>query len=96
MVLAVLSGPCLQLDGSIKSGQTMFQRYDMDLNGKLNQQDYYDMMLELNLALAVQDYQHFVDNTFNYAGKARHKTAANDDLCLVQPFSSRMLAAGIS
>eukprot|EP00878_Enallax_costatus_P044733 GHUV01053464.1.p1 GENE.GHUV01053464.1~~GHUV01053464.1.p1 ORF type:complete len:267 (+),score=84.38 GHUV01053464.1:183-983(+) len=55
------------LDGSIKSAQTMFERYDMNLDGMLNQQDYYDMMLELNLALAVQDYQHFVDDTFNYA-----------------------------
>lgn len=47
----------------------MFERYDMNLDGRLNQQDYYDLMLELNLALTVQDYQRFVDATFSFAGK---------------------------
>lgn len=46
----------------------MFARYDMNLDGRLNQQDYYDMMLELNLALPVPDYQRFIDDTFYYAG----------------------------
>lgn len=58
----------LQLDGSIKSAQSMFSRYDMNLDRRLNQQDYYDLMLELNLALPIQEYQQFVDNTFCYAG----------------------------
>eukprot|EP00879_Flechtneria_rotunda_P032474 GHRR01035686.1.p1 GENE.GHRR01035686.1~~GHRR01035686.1.p1 ORF type:complete len:242 (+),score=58.63 GHRR01035686.1:134-859(+) len=55
------------LEGSIKSAQTLFARYDMNLDMRLNQQDYYDLMLELNLALPYQDYQRFVDSTFCYA-----------------------------
>lgn len=63
--------PDLQLDGNIKSAQAMFMRYDMDLDSRLNQQDYYDLMLELNLALPVQDYQQLVNDIFLYAGLQR-------------------------
>eukprot|EP00882_Tetradesmus_deserticola_P025521 GHRQ01028040.1.p1 GENE.GHRQ01028040.1~~GHRQ01028040.1.p1 ORF type:complete len:259 (-),score=37.95 GHRQ01028040.1:535-1311(-) len=58
----------LQLEGSIKSAQHLFSRYDMDLDGRLCQQDFYDLMLELNLALPYPDYQRFVDASFAYAG----------------------------
>lgn len=63
-----LQWPVVQLEGSIKSAQTLFARYDMDLDLRLRQQDYYDLMLELNLALPYQDYQRFIDGTFTYAG----------------------------
>jgi hypothetical protein len=58
----------LQLEGSIKSAQHLFGRYDMDLDGRLCPQDYYDLMLELNLALPYPDYQRFVDASFAHAG----------------------------
>eukprot|EP00775_Hariotina_reticulata_P006299 gene6299-6534_t len=63
------------LEGSIKSAQTLFARYDMDLDLRLRQQDYYDLMLELNLSLPYQDYQRFIDGTFAYAD-------ADQDGCL--------------
>lgn len=55
------------LEGSVKSAQTLFARYDMDLDARLRQQDYYDLMLELALALPYQEYQRFVDASFAYA-----------------------------
>lgn len=58
----------LQLEGSIKSAQHLFGRYDMDLDGSLCQQDFYDLLLELNLALPYPDYQRFVDACFAAAG----------------------------
>jgi hypothetical protein len=61
----------LQLEGSIKSAQHLFGRYDMDLDGWLCPQDYYDLMLELNLALPYPDYQRFVDASFAHAGGVR-------------------------
>jgi hypothetical protein len=42
----------------------------MDLDARLRQQDYYDLMLELALALPYQEYQRFVDASFAYAGEA--------------------------
>lgn len=59
----------MQLEGSIKSAQHMFCRYDMDLDMRLGPRDFYDLMLELNLALPYADYQRMVDNTFVYAGE---------------------------
>jgi hypothetical protein len=58
----------VQLEGSIKSAQVLFARYDMDLDQRLRQQDYYDLMLELALALPYQEYQRFVDASFEYVG----------------------------
>lgn len=84
-VVVVLRGGCLtyslclpcrcsssalpQLEGSVKSAQTLFARYDMDLDLRLKQQDYYDLMLELALALPYQEYQRFIDASFAYAGE---------------------------
>jgi len=59
----------LQLEGSVKSAQALFGRYDMDLDQRLKQQDYYDLMLELALALPYPEYQKFVEASFAYAGK---------------------------
>jgi hypothetical protein len=72
----------LQLEGSIKSAQHLFSRYDMDLDGRLCPQDFYDLMLELNLALPYPDYQRFVDACFAHAGtcNAGHRTP--DHTCL--------------
>lgn len=58
----------LQLEGSVKSAQVLFARYDMDLDQRLQQQDYYDLMLELALALPYQEYQKFIEASFAYAG----------------------------
>ncbi len=58
----------LQLEGSVKSAQVLFARYDMDLDQRLKQQDYYDLMLELALALPYQEYQKFIEASFAYAG----------------------------
>jgi len=52
------------LDGSAKSAQVLLARYDMDLDQQLKKQDYYDLMLELNLSLPYEDYQALIDNTF--------------------------------
>ncbi|WIA28801.1 hypothetical protein OEZ86_011331 [Tetradesmus obliquus] len=59
------------LEGSIKSAQHLFGRYDMDLDGSLCQQDFYDLLLELNLALPYPDYQRFVDACFAAADADR-------------------------
>lgn len=55
------------LEGSVKSAQALFGRYDMDLDQRLKQQDYYDLMLELALALPYPEYQKFVEASFAYA-----------------------------
>lgn len=36
---------------------------------RLKQQDFYDLMLELALALPYQEYQRFIDASFAYAGE---------------------------
>jgi hypothetical protein len=64
-----LAAVCVQLEGSVKSAQTLFARYDMDLDMRLKQQDFYDLMLELGLALPYQEYQRFVDASFACTGK---------------------------
>lgn len=73
-----------QLDGSIKSAQTLFARYDMDLDQRLRQQDYYDLCLELALALPYQEYQRFVEASFAYTGEcAEHAEVCWAIMCRV-------------
>eukprot|EP00882_Tetradesmus_deserticola_P020765 GHRQ01022437.1.p2 GENE.GHRQ01022437.1~~GHRQ01022437.1.p2 ORF type:complete len:149 (+),score=67.56 GHRQ01022437.1:80-526(+) len=51
----------------------------MDLDGRLCQQDFYDLMLELNLALPYPDYQRFVDASFAYADADREGRLSIED-----------------
>jgi hypothetical protein len=46
----------------------LFSRYDMDLDGRLRRGDFYDLLLELDLALAYEDYKGLVDALFAAAG----------------------------
>lgn len=72
----------LQLEGSVKSAQVLFARYDMDLDQRLKQQDYYDLMLELALALPYQEYQKFIEASFAYAGACSDDCSNLKLLCL--------------
>lgn len=65
--------PSHQLEGSIKSAHALFVRYDMDLDGRLRQQDLYDLLLELALALPSEDYARLIDALYVAAAAAPHQ-----------------------
>ncbi|GBF97904.1 hypothetical protein Rsub_10259 [Raphidocelis subcapitata] len=64
------------LEGSAKSAAVLFGRYDMDVDGALRQQDMYDLLLELNLSLAYEDYQRLIDFLFEAADHDRDGSLA--------------------